>query len=200
MSTAATRSTAVDALTSRFAMASEGVELAREFGSDGNWGNFLRAEIAARLIEKAEWDRAERLLEDAIDAAPAGTAAAIGYVHLAELLALRGDFDRSREAVLAGANQVPESRASQWQAPVAIASATLEMWAGDPEQLLGSCRKHSRAREKPSFCRTPRSCMSSEREHARTSRRRPCATRQRRSARMPSRGRCSSASTGRRRG
>ncbi|HEY1590832.1 MAG TPA: AAA family ATPase [Solirubrobacteraceae bacterium] len=115
------------------AMASEGVELAHEFGSDGNWGNFLRAEIAARLIEKAEWDRAQRLLEDAIDAAPAGTAAAIGYVHLAELLALRGDFDRSRQAVLDGANQVPESRASQWQAPVAIAQATLEMWAGDPE-------------------------------------------------------------------
>jgi DNA-binding CsgD family transcriptional regulator len=115
------------------AMAREGVQLARELGADGNWGNFLRAEIAARLIEKAEWDRAERLLEDAIDTGPAGPAAAIGYVHLAELLALRGDFDRSREAVLDGADQVPESRATQWHAPVAIASATLELWAGRPE-------------------------------------------------------------------
>ncbi len=115
------------------AMAIEGVALARRFGSDGNWGNFLRAEIAARLIQKAEWDRAEQLLEEAIDTSPAGTAAAIAYVHLAELLALRGNFERAREAVLGGAEQVPESRASQWQAPVAIASATLELWAGRPE-------------------------------------------------------------------
>jgi DNA-binding CsgD family transcriptional regulator len=115
------------------AMAREGIESARELGADRNWGNFLRAEIAGRLLQKGEWDHAERLLDEVIDTSPSGTIAGEAWMQLGHLFAMRGEFDDARAALDEAAGHVPRSVASQWLGPLAAARIELELWTGGAE-------------------------------------------------------------------
>jgi DNA-binding CsgD family transcriptional regulator/tetratricopeptide (TPR) repeat protein len=135
-------------------LAREGLEAAQEFGTDGSWGNFLRAEIAERLVHLGQWDEAQRLLGVVCDSCPAGTAAADAWMRAGHLLAMQGEFERARQALDQAEEHIPNSSASQWLGPMTAARAECELWAGRPEVaagLVADCLARLRASELVSF-------------------------------------------------
>src|SRR5205085_130941 len=112
------------------------------FGGDRFWGDFLRADVAGRLLQSGRWDEAEQLLEEVIDRAPTGVSAAMAYAHLGYLLAERGNFDEAARALEQADEQIRRGVGSMALAPSAAARASLEVWAGQPEKaasIIADC-------------------------------------------------------------
>jgi DNA-binding CsgD family transcriptional regulator/tetratricopeptide (TPR) repeat protein len=123
--------------TDAIALAREGLEVARGFGTDANSGLLLRAEMGGRLLQIGEWDAAEQLLGEVIDGCPTGTTAADALMHLGRLLALRGEFEQAQRATDEAEEHIPNSSASQWLAPLTVGRAECQLWAGRPEVAAG---------------------------------------------------------------
>jgi DNA-binding CsgD family transcriptional regulator len=120
------------------AFAREGIERVRELGADRGLGDFLRGEVAARLMRLARWEEADELLTELLSRAPNGFTEAMCRNHLAQLLAERGEleqatvhYERSRE-VLLGASD------SQWVGTLNQAAATIALWDGRPDDAAAS--------------------------------------------------------------
>jgi tetratricopeptide (TPR) repeat protein len=120
------------------ALAREGVGRMRELGADRGFGDFLRAEVASRLLRLARWEEADELLAELLNRAPSGFSEAMYRNHLAQLLAERGElvlaavqYERSRE-VLLGAGD------SQWVGVLNPAAATIALWDGRPDDAAAS--------------------------------------------------------------
>ena len=118
-------------------LAREGLEVAREFGTDANSGHLLRAEIGGRLLQTGKWDAAEQLLREVVDSGATGTTAADALMHLGHLLAMRGEFEQAQQATDEAEQHLPNSSASQWLAPLTVARAECQLWAGHPEVAAG---------------------------------------------------------------
>ncbi|HEX3832106.1 MAG TPA: AAA family ATPase [Solirubrobacteraceae bacterium] len=123
------------------AMALDGIRWAHDFGFDRQWGAFLSAEVAGRLMQVGRWREAEERLREIVDYRPRGVTAGIAYTHLGHLLALRGEFDTAADALDEADEHVRRSSASMWLAPAGAARATLELGAGRP----GEARRIVRA-------------------------------------------------------
>ncbi len=120
------------------ALAQEGIERVRRLGADRGFGDFLRGEIAARLLRLARWDEAHALLAELLGRAPTGVSEAMCRNHLAQLLAERGaleqatiHYERSREVLLDAAD-------SQWLGILNQAAATIALWEGRPGDAAAS--------------------------------------------------------------
>jgi DNA-binding CsgD family transcriptional regulator len=120
------------------AFAREGIERVSELGAGRGLGDFLRGEVAGRLLRLARWDEADELLTELLSRAPNGFSEAMCRNHLAQLLAERGEleqatvhYERSRE-VLLGASD------SQWVGVLNQAAATIALWDGRPEDAAAS--------------------------------------------------------------
>jgi DNA-binding CsgD family transcriptional regulator/tetratricopeptide (TPR) repeat protein len=118
--------------------AREGIERVRELGADRGFGDFLRGEIAARLLRLARWEEADELLAELLSRAPSGFSEAMCRNHLAQLLAERGElgqatvhYERSRKVLLGAAD-------SQWVGILNQAGATIALWEGRPEDAAAS--------------------------------------------------------------
>ena len=129
------------------AFAQEGIERVRQLGADRGFGDFLRGEIAARLLRLARWDEARGLLAELLSRAPTGVSEAMCRNHLAQLLAERGDleqatihYERSREVLLDAAD-------SQWLGILNQAAATIALWEGRPDDAAASIAACLRAVE-----------------------------------------------------
>jgi ATP/maltotriose-dependent transcriptional regulator MalT len=118
------------------ALARQGVETVRVDGGDRLYGDFLRAEIAGRLIRTGAWDEAQELLSELLERAAAGVNAGLLYHNLSELHAERGDHAAALAAVQSAYDHIKTANGSMWLAPVAAARATAELWAGDAERAL----------------------------------------------------------------
>ncbi len=81
------------------AMAREGIASAREFGLERQWGDFLRGEVAKRVLQVGRWREAEKLLEEVIDRSPTGAQAGMACRSLGYLRAQLGEFDASALAL-----------------------------------------------------------------------------------------------------
>jgi DNA-binding CsgD family transcriptional regulator/tetratricopeptide (TPR) repeat protein len=114
------------------ALASEGVEICRELGVDGFFGDCLRGELGGRLLRCGRWDAAGEMLEELLGNTPTGIAAGNGYGHLAILCAMRGQYEPMLEAASRGERFVGLSGGSMWLAPLAEARITGELWADRP--------------------------------------------------------------------
>ena len=114
------------------AMAREGIESAREVGAERQWGDFLRGEVAGRLMQIGRWVEAEELLDEVVDRSPTGVTAGIVYRYLGQLRAEQGDFDAAARALDQVEPHVRRSIGSMALAPPAAARITLELWAGRP--------------------------------------------------------------------
>jgi DNA-binding CsgD family transcriptional regulator len=115
------------------AMAWEGIASAREFGLERQWGDFLRGEVAERLLQVGRWREAEQLLEEVIDCSPTGAQAGMACRSLGYLRAQLGDFDASARALDRAEEQIRRSLGSMTLGMHAAARASLELWAGRPE-------------------------------------------------------------------
>jgi DNA-binding CsgD family transcriptional regulator len=115
------------------AMAWEGIASAREFGLERQWGDFLRGEIADRLVQVGRWREAKELLEEVIDRAPTGVSAAMACRSLGHLQAELGDFDAAARALDQAEEQIRGALGSMTLGTHATARASLELWAGRPE-------------------------------------------------------------------
>jgi tetratricopeptide (TPR) repeat protein len=115
------------------AMALDGIRWAHDFGFDRQWGAFVSAEVAGRLVQVGRWRDAEERLREIVDYRPRGVTAGTAYTHLGQLLALRSEFDAAAHALDQADEHVRRSSASMWLAPPAAARATLELGAGRPD-------------------------------------------------------------------
>jgi DNA-binding CsgD family transcriptional regulator len=132
------------------AMAREGIESAREVGAERQWGDFLRGEVAGRLMQLGRWIEAEELLDEVVDRSPTGVTAGIAYRYLGLLRAEQGEFDAAAQALDQAEPQMRRSIGSMALAPPAAARITLELWAGRPKAaaaLASDCLDRVRDRE-----------------------------------------------------
>jgi DNA-binding CsgD family transcriptional regulator len=93
--------------------------------------------MGGRLLQTGQWDAAEQLLGEVIDSCPSGTTAADALMHLGHLLAMRGEFEQAQQATDEAEEHIPNSSASQWLAPLTVARAECQLWAGRPEAAAG---------------------------------------------------------------
>ena len=115
------------------AIAREGIVSAGEFGVERHWGDFLRGELAGRLVQLGRWREAERLLEEVIDRSPTGVHAGMAYRGLGYLQVGLGEFDAAARALDRAEQHTRRSLGSMTLAPPAVARASLELWAGHPQ-------------------------------------------------------------------
>ena len=115
------------------AMAWEGIASAREFGLERQWGDFLRGEVAERLLQVGRWREAEQLLEEVIDRAPTGAQAGMACRLLGYLRAQLGEFDAAARALDRAGEQIRRSLGSMTIGMHVAARVSLELWAGRPE-------------------------------------------------------------------
>ena len=114
------------------AMAREGIASASEFGVERHWGDYLRGELADRLLQVGRWREAERLLEEVIDRCPTGVPAGMAYRCLGYLRTELGEFDAAGRALDRAEQQIRRSLGSMALGPPAAARVSLELWAGRP--------------------------------------------------------------------
>jgi len=115
------------------AMAWEGIASAREFGIDRQWGDFLRVEVAERLLQVGRWREADQLLEEVIDHSPTGAQAAMACRSRAYLQAELGEFDEAARVLDQAEEQIRGSLGSMTLATHAAVRVSLELWASRPE-------------------------------------------------------------------
>ena len=115
------------------AVAREGIASAGEFGVERHWGDFLRGELAGRLVQLGRWREAERLLEEVIDRSPTGVHAGMAYRCLGYLQVGLGEFDAAARALDRAEQHTRRSLGSMTLGPPAVARASLELWAGRPQ-------------------------------------------------------------------
>jgi DNA-binding CsgD family transcriptional regulator len=136
------------------AAAHEGIRMAAHFGIDRQWGDFLRAELAGRLLHVGRWQEAEELLNAIVEHAPRGVNAGNTYAHFGHLLARQGSFEKACEMLARADENIAGSGTAMWLAPPAAARAVLELWAGHPENaiaLVTDCLDRISGREHPFF-------------------------------------------------
>lgn len=115
------------------ALAREGLESMRAAGADRRYGDFLRAEIAGRLLRSARWAEAETLLADLTAGQPTGINAAIIYLHLGELRAERGELEAASRVLERARQIVTRAGGSMWLGPVYAARASVQLWERRPQ-------------------------------------------------------------------
>ncbi|HEY2654141.1 MAG TPA: AAA family ATPase, partial [Solirubrobacteraceae bacterium] len=115
------------------AMASEGIASAREFGLERQWGDFLRGEVAERLLQVGRWSEAEQLLEEVVHRSPTGAQAGMACRSLGHLRAELGEFEAAARALDQAEEQIRGSLGSMTRGMHAAARVSLELWAGRPE-------------------------------------------------------------------
>ena len=115
------------------AIAREGIASAGEFGVERHWGDFLRGELAGRLVQLGRWREAERLIEEVIDRSPTGVHAGMAYRCLGYLQVGLGEFDAAARALDRAEQHTRHSLGSMTLGPPAVARASLELWAGRPQ-------------------------------------------------------------------
>lgn len=123
------------------ALAREGIELAGQLGIDRLIGDFLRAEIAARLFRTGRWMEADNLLLDLSERAPTGLADAMLHVNRGFLEAERGEFDAAGRDLDRSERLSAGMRGAMWQAPNRTARATMQLWLGRPEAAWATIRR-----------------------------------------------------------
>ena len=143
-------------------LALEGVQAARRAGAERVLGAHLKSDVAHRLIKLGRFDEAEAMIEDALRAAPSGTASVSLHHNAALIAAHRGDADRHRErgpdraGSCAGRRRRDVERARRRGAGGDRALARRRRSA--PGR---SSRRRSRASRTPSSCSTRRRCTRS---------------------------------------
>jgi DNA-binding CsgD family transcriptional regulator len=118
------------------ALAREGLESVRAYGADRLLGDFLRGDIAGRLIRIGEWDEAEAILTELVERVAPGVNAAIGFKLRACLHAERGENELALGAAARSYENIPNDHGSMSLAPVVAAQATVELWTGAPAAAL----------------------------------------------------------------
>ncbi len=131
-------------------MAREGIASAREIGAERQWGDYLRGEVAGRLMQIGRWTEAEELLDEVVERSPTGVTAGIVYRNLGLLRAEQGEFDAAARALDQAESQMRRSIGSMALAPPAAARITLELWAHRPKaasEIASDCLDRVRDRE-----------------------------------------------------
>ncbi len=114
------------------ALAREGIEVAHDLGVECRFGDFLRSEVAGRLLHTGAWAEAEELLDEVGDRAPTGLVAVIALQFLGQLNAERGRLEASRRSLKAADELLSHPGGSVWVGPLAEGLATVELWSGQP--------------------------------------------------------------------
>jgi DNA-binding CsgD family transcriptional regulator len=114
------------------ALAQEGIAASRELGVERRFGDFLRGEIAGRLLETSRWTEAEELLEQVVDRGAEGLTAAVTFERLGQLYAERGELDVAADALKHAKDRLRHVSGSTWTSPITGTQAAIELWAGRP--------------------------------------------------------------------
>jgi class 3 adenylate cyclase/tetratricopeptide (TPR) repeat protein len=123
------------------ALAREGIELVGKLGIDRLVGDFLRAEITARLFRTGRWVEADKHLLELSERAPTGLADALLHLNRGFLEAERGEFDAATRDIDRAERLSSGMRGAMWHAPNWAARATMELWMGRPGAAATTIRQ-----------------------------------------------------------
>ena len=123
------------------AFAEEGVQAAREFGTERGYGDFLRGEIVGRLLRSGRWDEAERLLGELLERRPEGITECLVEQYTGQLLSDRGQLEEAMRHTQRAAEITLRSGGSMWHGPIAATRASIELWSGAPEAAAATVRQ-----------------------------------------------------------
>ncbi len=132
------------------ALAREGIEVAHELGVECRFGDFLRSEVAGRLLHTGGWAEAEELLDEVGDRSPTGLVAVIALQFLGQLNAERGRLEAARRSLKAADELLSRPGGSVWVGPITEGLATVELWSGRPRAaaaVIAECLEELDGRE-----------------------------------------------------
>jgi DNA-binding CsgD family transcriptional regulator len=111
----------------------EGMAACQAAGIGRMYGGFLASEVALRLIRLGRYDRAERLISEALATEPTGiTGVTLGHSR-AQLLLERGDLDGAGSELDRVREMTERTDDLQWVAPFAATEMELALWRGDAD-------------------------------------------------------------------
>ena len=114
-------------------LAIEGIAACELAGVGRLAGAFLASEVALRLIRLGRYERAERLLAEALELNPTGIAEAGLRQARAQLLIERGDPGAAQPELELIREMVERANDPQWVGPFAAAEVELALWRGDAD-------------------------------------------------------------------
>jgi DNA-binding CsgD family transcriptional regulator/tetratricopeptide (TPR) repeat protein len=123
------------------AVAEEGVEFWLKLGSERGQADFLRAQIAGRLLRMSRWREAEFLLRELAGRRPEGLTGGQTEFQLAQLMADRGELEGAAVHLRRGGELLGHSGAVMWLALLQVATATVELWSGRPAEALAGVER-----------------------------------------------------------
>jgi DNA-binding NarL/FixJ family response regulator len=97
-------------------------------------GAFVASEVALRLIRLGRYERAERLVAEALELNPTGIAEAGLRQARAQLLVERGDPGAAQPELELIREIIERANDPQWIGPFAAAEVELALWRGDPDE------------------------------------------------------------------
>ena len=123
------------------AFAGEGVETARELGTERGYGDFLRGEIVGRLFRSGRWGEADQVLSELAERRPEGITECLLEQYVAQLQCERGQLDEAMLHVQRAREITLRSGGSMWYGPLAATRASIELWAGTPDAAAATVRE-----------------------------------------------------------
>jgi class 3 adenylate cyclase/tetratricopeptide (TPR) repeat protein len=123
------------------ALTLEGIRVAHELGLERAFGDFLRAELAARMLRVARWSEADELLQELSEGAPTGLSIAMLHSTRGLLAAEQGQFAAAERDLERARELFSGMHAVMWLGPLQIAQATMELWADRPEAAAVTVRE-----------------------------------------------------------
>ena len=115
------------------ALALEGIGAAGQLGLDQALGDFLRAEVAGRLLTIGRWAEGEALMEELSQRTPTGLAAALLHQRRGALRVDRGEFEAGARDIERAGELLLGMRGPMWLAPPKAVQATMQLWLRRPE-------------------------------------------------------------------
>jgi DNA-binding CsgD family transcriptional regulator len=115
------------------AVALEGIGAVRKLGLDRALGDFLRAEVAGRLLRAGRWAEAETRMEELSQRAPTGLAAALLHERRGLLRVERGEFEAGARDIERADELLLGMSGPMWLGPPKAVQATMQLWLRRPE-------------------------------------------------------------------
>lgn len=117
-------------------LALEGVQAARRVGAERVLGAHLKSDVAHRLFKLGRFDEAQAQIQDALRAAPSGTASVSLHHNAALIAARRGDAESTESAVRLAQAHAPDAGGAMWGARGAAALAEIALWRDDAARAV----------------------------------------------------------------
>ena len=116
------------------AVAEEGIVRARELGAERMWGDYMAADVAARLMLLGDWQRARVRATDILDLTTSSLNAASAHTALGQVAAEHGAFEQAAEHAARSEELTRGAGGAMWAGPNLGILMTSALWRGELDE------------------------------------------------------------------